>query len=184
MRNKSVRLTSGDLVNQKLGCSIGFADMNISHERVFTFYVVAIGNCRTWKRLFGDSGDVLRPDANMARIPVATKGRQVSEKDYEKHTNDKHKTKPNMIKQRPVIICTEHRGVFFGYAADTSGNTVKLDRARMAIYWGTTHGVMELAETGPTSSSKISARADIEVRKVTAVFEVTEAAAKRWEDAK
>jgi hypothetical protein len=85
---------------------------------------------------------------------------------------------------RPVIVCTEYKGVFFGYTDDTSGDVIALGRARMAIYWGTTRGVMELAETGPTSSSKISARADIEVRKITAIFEVTEAAARAWEAAK
>ncbi len=87
------------------------------------------------------------------------------------------------MNERPVIVCTEHRGVFFGYATDTTGDTVKLSRARMGIYWGTTRGVMELAETGPTAKSKISARADIEVRKVTAVFEVTPEAAAKWEAA-
>lgn len=84
---------------------------------------------------------------------------------------------------RPVLVCTEHRGVFFGYSNDTTGQTIKLSRARMAIYFGTSRGIMELAETGPTSKSKISARADIDVRKVTAVFEVTPEAAKKWEDA-
>lgn len=86
--------------------------------------------------------------------------------------------------KRPVIVCTEHRGVFFGFADDTSGDTIKLTGARMAIYWGTTRGVMELAEAGPNSRSKISAKADIEVRKVTAVFEVTEAATQAWEAVK
>ena len=87
--------------------------------------------------------------------------------------------------ERPVIVCTKHRGVFFGYATGkTKGaDPIELKRARMAIRFGTTRGVMELAETGPTSSSKISARADIEVRDVTAVFDVTKAAAKAWEDA-
>jgi hypothetical protein len=83
---------------------------------------------------------------------------------------------------RPVIVCTEHKGVFFGYAEDTSGDTIRLKRARMAIYFGTTRGVMELAETGPTSRSKISARADIEVRRITAIFEVTPAAVAAWEE--
>jgi len=87
-------------------------------------------------------------------------------------------------KERPVIVCTEFRGVFFGYAADTSGSEIMLKRARMAIYFGTSRGVLQLAETGPTMSSKISARADIEIRRVTAVLEVTEPAAKAWEDAK
>lgn len=85
--------------------------------------------------------------------------------------------------ERPVIVTTEYRGVFFGYATDTSGDKINLRGARMAIYWGTTKGVMQLAETGPTQSSKISARADLEVRKITAVFEVTPQAAKAWEAA-
>jgi len=84
---------------------------------------------------------------------------------------------------RPVIVTTEHRGVFYGLAGDTKGVVIDLKGARMAISFGTTRGIMELAETGPTARSKISARADMEVRKVTAVFEVTEAAAKKWEDA-
>lgn len=83
-------------------------------------------------------------------------------------------------KARPVIITTEYRGVFFGYAKDTSKDTIHLARARMAIYWGTNKGVMQLAETGPTSSSKISAQADIELRKITAVFEVQPEAEQAW----
>lgn len=87
------------------------------------------------------------------------------------------------LPERPVIVCTEYRGVFFGYAADTSGDRIHLRGARMAIYWGTTRGVLELAETGPTPKSRLSARADIEVRKITAVFEVTPTAVERWEGA-
>lgn len=58
-----------------------------------------------------------------------------------------------------------------------------LKRARMAIYWGTTRGVMELAETGPTSKSRISARADLDVRGVTCVMEVSPEAVAKWEAA-
>ncbi len=83
-------------------------------------------------------------------------------------------------KPRPVIVCTEHRGVFYGHASDTTQDVIHLKDARMAIIWGTTKGVMELAETGPTLSSKISAKADIEVRKITAVFEVSEPAEAKW----
>ncbi len=93
------------------------------------------------------------------------------------------KPKATAASERPVIVCTEFRGVFFGYASDTSGDRINLRGAKMAIYWGTTKGVMELAETGPTSKSRISSPADIELRKVTSVFEVTEAAAKKWEAA-
>jgi hypothetical protein len=84
---------------------------------------------------------------------------------------------------RPVIVCTTHKGVFFGYAADTTGDIIHLKKARMAIYWGTKKGVMELAETGPTPTSKISARADTEVRGITAIFEVTPEATAKWEAA-
>ena len=89
----------------------------------------------------------------------------------------------NTENKRPVIVCTEHRGVFFGYAADTTGDIIHLARARMAIRFGTTRGVMELAETGPTADSLVSARADIEVRKISAIFEVTPEAVEKWEDA-
>lgn len=81
---------------------------------------------------------------------------------------------------RPVIVCTEHRGVFFGYADATSGDVIHLKDARMAIYWGTTRGLFELAEIGPNPRSKISAKVDLEVRKITAVLEVSESALARW----
>ena len=88
------------------------------------------------------------------------------------------------LKERPVIVCTSYRGVFFGYATDTSGDKINLRSARMAIYFGTKRGVTELAETGPTPQSRISARADMEIRSITAVIEVTEPAVKAWEGAK
>ena len=92
-------------------------------------------------------------------------------------------TKAKTATARPVIVCTSHKGVFFGYAESTGGDSIHLKDARMAIRFGTTRGVMQLAETGPTPSSKISARADIEVRGITAVFEVTPAALAEWEAA-
>ena len=91
--------------------------------------------------------------------------------------------KSAVSKSRPVIVCTVHRGVFFGHAIDTAGDTITLNGAKMAIRFGTTRGVMELANTGPTAASKVSLPADIEVRSVTAVFEVTPAAAAKWEAA-
>jgi hypothetical protein len=86
-------------------------------------------------------------------------------------------------KGRPVIICTSYKGVFFGYADSTTGDVIHLTRAKMAIYWGTSRGVMELADTGPTNKSKISSPADIELRGITAVFEVTPEAVTKWESA-
>lgn len=82
---------------------------------------------------------------------------------------------------RPVIICTIHRGVFYGFCADTTGENCTLSRAKMAIYWGTDKGIFQLAQTGPTSKSKISAEAPtVDLRGITAVLEVTPEAVAAW----
>jgi hypothetical protein len=55
----------------------------------------------------------------------------------------------------------------------------------MAIYWGTTKGVMQLADEGPTSSSKIGSPANVDVmHDITAVFSVSDKAAEKWTLAK
>lgn len=87
---------------------------------------------------------------------------------------------------KPVIVCTEYRGVFFGYADSEKigDDTIVLAKCKMAIYWGTTRGVWELADTGPTDKSKISAEAAaVQLRKVTCVIDVTAAAEGRWRNA-
>lgn len=85
--------------------------------------------------------------------------------------------------QRPVIVTTEYRGVFFGYATDTSGDTITLTNARNCIYWSAkTGGFMGLASKGPGAGSRIGERVEkIELRKVTAVLEVSANAAAAWE---
>ena len=87
-------------------------------------------------------------------------------------------------KERAVLISTEFRGIFFGYATDTSGDTVTLRRARCAIYWATSGGFLELADVGPNAKSKIgNLISEIELRKVTAIVEVSPAAVEAWERA-
>lgn len=85
---------------------------------------------------------------------------------------------------QPILVTTQHRGVFAGLVEDDHDMSLKafpLKDARMAIYWGTTKGVMELADTGPTSTSKISAKADIPMlQDVTAIFKITDEAWKKW----
>jgi hypothetical protein len=87
--------------------------------------------------------------------------------------------------ERPVLVTTEFRGVFFGYATDTSGDTITLNRARNCIFWPSGNGGFGgLASEGPAKGSRIGARVDrIELRKITAVIEVSPAAVKAWEDA-
>lgn len=85
---------------------------------------------------------------------------------------------------RNVIVTTKHRGVFAGQIEDdqcVNAEIISLKNARMAIHWGTTNGFMQLAETGPTSSSKISAKADIpSLRDITGVFDITDEAWEKW----
>jgi hypothetical protein len=85
-------------------------------------------------------------------------------------------------KERPVIVTTAHRGVFFGYATDTDGDTIALKRSRLCVYWSDDcRGFMGLAANGPTASCRIGPPADITLRNVTAVLEVTPDAQTRWE---
>jgi len=93
----------------------------------------------------------------------------------------------NKIKQsveRAVLVTSAHKGVFFGYATDTSGKNIKLRAARMCVYWSADmHGVLGLASMGPSKSCKIGPPVDFEVRDVTGVAEVTPGAAEKWESA-
>ena len=88
---------------------------------------------------------------------------------------------------KPVLITTEFRGLFAGLipeGQDLSARSMPLKDARMAIYWGTTKGVMQLCDTGPTSSSKISAKADIPMlHSITGVFAISDEAWAKWEKA-
>lgn len=84
---------------------------------------------------------------------------------------------------RPVLVTTANRGVFFGYATETSGETIKLSSARNCLYWSRQcGGFMGLAANGPVGDSRVGAKADIEIRNITSVAEVTEAAAKVWNE--
>ncbi|MEW5705096.1 MAG: hypothetical protein AB1781_11015 [Pseudomonadota bacterium] len=84
---------------------------------------------------------------------------------------------------RPVLVTTEYRGVFYGYAEDTTGDTIVIKNARNCIYWSAkTGGFMGLASRGPADGSRIGAKVhQIELRKVTAVVEMTAEAVAAWE---
>ncbi len=85
---------------------------------------------------------------------------------------------------KPVMVTTKHRGVFGGLVPDDqdmNAEIIELKEARMAIRFGTTEGLHQLAETGPTGDSKISAPADIpSLRDITAIFTITDEAWKKW----
>jgi hypothetical protein len=82
---------------------------------------------------------------------------------------------------RPVIVTTAHRGVFFGYAKDTSGETIKLLKSRLCVYWSSDcKGFMGLASNGPTKNCRIGPPADVELRNITSVIEVSPEAEQAW----
>lgn len=86
------------------------------------------------------------------------------------------------ITERAVMVTTAHRGVFFGYATDTDGEKIALKRARLCVYWSAdVRGFMGLASTGPTRTCRIGPPADITLRSITAVVEVSPDAVKAWE---
>jgi hypothetical protein len=86
----------------------------------------------------------------------------------------------------PVVVCTQHRGVFFGHADPdkVDGDIVVLTEARNCLHWTTSvGGVLGLAEHGPKSGCRIGARApELRLRNITAVMRCTPTAAKLWED--
>ncbi len=83
--------------------------------------------------------------------------------------------------ERYVLVTTEHRGVFAGFASDTSGDTIKLREGRNCVYWSSSlKGFLGLASSGPDSSCRIGPAADIELRKITAVVEVSPEAQAKW----
>ncbi len=88
-------------------------------------------------------------------------------------------------KERPVIVTTAYRGVFFGYAEDTTGETIFLKRSRLCLYWSADlRGFMGLAAFGPHGACKIGPPADITLRAITAVLEVQPEAEAKWLAAK
>jgi hypothetical protein len=91
--------------------------------------------------------------------------------------------RPVEVTERPVLVTTAHRGIFFGYMnGDDGKTTVKLKRGRNCLYWSSElKGFLGLAAFGPSQSCRIGPAADITLMDVTSVSEVTAEAAARWE---
>lgn len=91
---------------------------------------------------------------------------------------------------KPVLITTEHRGVFFGYANDAGSKNlpeeISLSNARNCIYWASNcGGFLGLASKGPTKECRIGSKVGkLTLYSVTSVTPVTDSAAKAWDEAK
>lgn len=85
----------------------------------------------------------------------------------------------------PVVVTTEHRGVFFGFRAEGSGyaETVELAQAQMCVSWSASiGGVLGLAATGPDSKCRVSPPVPtVALPKVTAIMEATPEAVTAWQ---
>ena len=94
------------------------------------------------------------------------------------------KKSPTTPALRPVVVCTDKRGVFFGYLDGTpAADPLRLTRPRMCVRWSAdVRGVLGLAATGPSASCRITAAPPaIELRGVTCVMDCTPEAAAKWE---
>lgn len=93
-------------------------------------------------------------------------------------------------KERAVIVTTQNRGVFFGYVTDSARNAweaqpdasaVRIADSRLCVYWSPdVKGFMGLAANGPTSKCRVGPAANITVRNVTAILDVSEKAEAAW----
>lgn len=93
---------------------------------------------------------------------------------------------PNRSKseERAVVVTTQHRGVFFGYATDIDGDKIELRKARNCLYWSRdVRGFHGLAVTGPSKDCRVGPAADIQLRDITSVLKCEDAAVQAWEDA-
>jgi hypothetical protein len=83
---------------------------------------------------------------------------------------------------RPVVVTTQHRGVFFGNLDSSENNTVVLSEAQMCVYWSAdVCGVLGLAATGPSRGCRVTPVVPrIVLSGVTAVMDATEGAVVAW----
>ena len=87
--------------------------------------------------------------------------------------------------ERAVLVTTAHRGVFFGWATEIDGPTIKLRCARNCLSWPVKNqGFLGLAAFGPLSGARVGPPADIELRDITCVALCTPVATTLWESIK
>ena len=92
-----------------------------------------------------------------------------------------------MMKEKalPVLVTTEHRGVFFGYQSEPmNGTNINLIDMRCCIYWDVSvKGFVGLAAHGPNNKCKIGPKANGTLFGVTSIIHVSPEAVAKWEAA-
>lgn len=90
--------------------------------------------------------------------------------------------KKTKTEERPVLVTTKHRGVFFGYATDIGGDVITLKRARCCVKWVNTRGFIGLTTEGPNSDCRIGPAAEeLQLRDITSVALCSPTATAAWE---
>jgi hypothetical protein len=87
---------------------------------------------------------------------------------------------------RPVLVTTQHRGVFFGYLdGKPTKEQLTIKQARNCLYWSPdVKGFIGLAEQGPTKNCRVGpASPEMTLFNITAVVTCTPEAAAKWEEA-
>jgi len=87
----------------------------------------------------------------------------------------------------PVVVTTEHRGVFFGreLSRDMGARVVVIQQARVCVHWSAgTKGFVGLAVTGPLEGSRVSLGApEMTLTGVTSITKCSPEAVAAWEAA-
>jgi hypothetical protein len=81
---------------------------------------------------------------------------------------------------RPVLVTTQHRGIFFGLTSAKDGaETVRLSQCRNVLYWPQEcKGFLGLAANGPKFGAKLGPAAEsVELRNITSVIDLNDASA-------
>lgn len=87
-------------------------------------------------------------------------------------------------KDRPVVVTTDRRGVFFGYLlGEPSKERITLKNARNCLLWpAEVKGFVGLASSGPNKGCRVGPSApEMTLYDITAVIECSEEAAAAWE---
>lgn len=91
------------------------------------------------------------------------------------------------VSERPVLVTTAHRGVFYGFTTEPSDSIIErkivaLRAARCVGYWPVENkGFLGLASMGPKKGARVGPPADITINDVTCVAECAADTADLWE---
>lgn len=90
------------------------------------------------------------------------------------------------MKEKPVLVTTEFRGIFFGFVIDDSRlpERITLTNVRSCLTWSEDiGGFLGLASKGPSPECTIGDEAgEVTFFKITSVASVSEEAVKRWKE--